>query len=526
MALQGVCEIELRDENGNIVQKTKDKNMITNGLSNIINLDYSMVVRLFGLYTSEYEFHRNIYPIIQKVIGGIYLFSEVQNESVDNIVPNLSKLVGTCSLSKSVINNYFSGMWNINESSLIYNDAGSVIGIKFVYDFGTDKSNGTIKSVSLTTDVGARTVLKDLIGFNFFSGGSTSSSSSFGNFQFNKINPVLEIINRNQTDYSKGYNMYSMNSSYPIITITDSSEIIVVHNVDTTAKNVVIRKYKIKDSVSLNGLLIDDKLAYNEQYFDILKELTFDYSDILIGNDTFSKERVIGSIYCYENYIYMTNAYNKTINIKKIDIQNLQISSSITRTFELGGLNMGVDMTNVALKPIYIYKNYYIISQYVSGELFTSLLFINQSDLTIAKRIKYDLYNESHSAKGLGIPAICGYIGDYVYIRYTYSVGTSGSLDICKTMYADNELNIYELDNEYNMSFYIPIYQKLFKFPYMICREYQFSFSSSYLQGNMSNNSLAVSPYIKFTIDNLQTHVTKTASQTMKVIYTIKDVEE
>ncbi|WP_050636193.1 hypothetical protein [Candidatus Stoquefichus sp. SB1] len=519
MALQGVCEIELRDEQGNVVQRTKDKNMVTNGMSNLVNIDDNMIMKLFNISTKLKHYNLST-PILQRLIGGVYLFSDIQEESVDNIIPNFAKIVGSCSLSTSDINNSHIGIWNVSESNVIYNDDGKIIGIKFVFDFATNKGNGTIRSVSLTTDVGANDLLNNNFCFDFFSGGSSSDPNLYNNYKFNRINPVEQIINNNQNYSSLSYKGYHINNKQAIITITKNFEIVVIHTIDTTSKSFILRKYKIKNEIHLNEVIVDDKLEYNNNYFTLLLEKSISYSDMIISNDNFDISRIVWSTYYYDNNIYFTNAYDKIIKVKKISLSTFDVVENLEQSFEQGGLNNGIP--NSYARTIFVYKNYYVVSQFNSNELFVSLLFINRNNLTIHKKISYDLYNSSHKYKGIYTATMCSYIGDYLYIRHIYLPGTSGELSICKTTFVDSDLNIYEIDNSYDTNKFMPINQEYFKYPFMIGR----SFSGDSVYASGKGNTMAVTPYIKFTIDNLATPVTKTASQTMKVIYTIKDAEQ
>ena len=388
MALEGVCEIELRDEQGNVVQRTKDKNMITNGLSNTVNLDCEMVKRLFSI-EKWIENQTKTTPVLQKIIGGIFLFNEVQDENVNNIVPNFSKLVGTASLSKTVSNNSMVGMWNEDESNVIYNNSGDIIGIKFVFDFPTDRANGSIKSVSLTTDIGARDMLKYPYCFSFFSGSSTNINT---NYYFNKINPVQEILNRNQSDSIAEYRPYGKYNEPYIVTITKNREIVVVHSVDTSSKTFVLRKYSEKNEIGLNNTLVQSTNIFNEKSFNLLQEKTIDYSDVYL--DSVNKNIIIGSIYCYGEHIYVTYGYRKNIIIKKISISDFNIVEKIQKTFENGGINDNhFTSSSSSCRAIFIYGNYYVASQYIKGDSFVSLLFINKDDMTIAKKISYELYS-------------------------------------------------------------------------------------------------------------------------------------
>lgn len=513
--LQGVCEIELRDEKGVVVQKTKDKNMFTNAISNVINADFTKINRLLG---SDYSTNNllRFSPILSKAIGGIYLFNEVQDENTDNIIPNFSKLTGCASMSKSVIDNTYSGLLNINESSIIYNDHADVIGVKFVFDFPTDRSNGTIKSVSLCSDAGAR-YLNKYVGYTKFN----------YTYPLNLIDPIKQIASKNESDASVSFenNTDSMGS---IITMIDNGEIIFLDTIDFSSKTIVLRKYKIRDSIGLNEKFISSSSGYiNKDIMDIVKESIIDVSDVIItyNNLSYWQYSVKSSVFYYDGYIYIANAYKDKIKLKKIDIDNLNVVETVNKSFEQGHLNDGYyhgwNMSNYGTyNSICVYKNYYIVPRSVKEDDYQSILFLDKNSLSIIKEIKFN-NNANEYYYGLEHPLVFGYMGDYLVLQFGY-------MDETKTKntyryFVDADLNFFENKiGEDPKTVYMICQQTMFKYPIVMYKRQSFG---AHWNPSSTYYGLALSLYPKFTIDNLATPVTKTASQTMKVIYTIKDAE-
>lgn len=517
--LQGVCEIELRDEHGNVVQKTKDKNMITNAFSNIINMDTTMFLRMYGSQITKEHYNRCL-PLLEKMIGGIYLFSETQDESADNVVANLTKLTGCAGLSKKTENHNMLGQWNIEESSIIYNDKGQEVGIKFVFDFATNRSNGVIKSVSLTTDLGARINYETKnLGISFYNSPAYYGDSIL--YHPNLINPILEINKKNQVDYNLTERLSSTLIKSEIITVTDKGEIVVGYNADPNSKKMTLRKFSIKNKISLNSYFIGSNFIYDTERFDLILEKDIDVSDFY-QSSTYFENTVLKYTYFYDNYIYITSAYDKDIKLKKISLDTFDVIENLSKRFEPGGINVGINYSsyNYAFRGMFVYKNYYVVAQYINGESDVNILYINQSDMTIAKKKSFTLY-DSTSSKNVGVykACSCGYVGDYLYITVMFHDGSSSNNSyIYKSILADEELNTIEV----KWGPYIPIYQNYFKYPIMLIRRYS---DSTYMSSKEYFSSMILANCVKFTIDNLATPVTKTASQTMKVIYTIKDAE-
>ncbi|MEG0495612.1 MAG: hypothetical protein RR564_05025, partial [Eubacterium sp.] len=151
MAFKGKSTIELRNaKTGEVEQLVKDENMVTNAVANFANPPDS-IVREFGTYSAGFpEMADLMTPLTTQALQGIILFDKNITEDPNIIIPNASQLnqVG-CASDATNSNANYRGVLNIAETKSLEN------GYLYVWDFATDKANGTIKSVALSSPAGA-----------------------------------------------------------------------------------------------------------------------------------------------------------------------------------------------------------------------------------------------------------------------------------------------------------------------------------------------------------------------------------
>lgn len=134
--LKGHTKIILKNEQTGEVEVHEDENLITNALDKIININA-------GLNRAPNDF---ILPIANKALGGIMLFDGELTESEDNIhFPTEAHIVGWAGQTQDA-NDRFRGSYNFLESGKTEH------GFVSVWDFGTTQANGTIKAVARTSN--------------------------------------------------------------------------------------------------------------------------------------------------------------------------------------------------------------------------------------------------------------------------------------------------------------------------------------------------------------------------------------
>lgn len=472
MALKGVCEIELKDENGNIVKKTRDKNMLTNALSRLLNPDMFMLNLLYATNIYMYEFYNTKLPILDKLIGGILLFNQTQDEKADNVTYSANDVIGSGSvMTKLIPDDNRIGTFNKEESSIIKDSNGNDIGIKFVWDFATNQCNGTIRSVSLTSGLsgeflysnGDRLVLTLKEGLNsiypmtFLKGGSSSDSHT----------DTFPIFSDSGSD---------SRMSCIFLTQFKPDELIVIPN------SLEMNRIKIKKNINLTDKATNLCAVGSE----ILK--TVPIKDLgLSSSATFSAGLCFVN---FENSLYYCIVKNKILRIVKYDPETLEATEK--------NIDCSSFITSNGTYSVSIYNNYFVI-------LGSTLFFLDINDYTLVKT--------------LTLNASLTYTGQYG----GYFIVTN--LDGTNTIMLDKELNVIRsqtaTQREGIFKTILPQKNDYVKAPYFMYRNNVFFNNSS-----RPGYGIGIDPHVKFTIDNLATPVTKTASQTMKVIYTIQDVVE
>ena len=147
--LQGVATIQLFNaKTGELEQEVKEHNMITNVIDKVLNPpDYLRM----GLNISS-DSSINIRPYVNSIsdsfFNGVMVFEDNITEDADIVMPPFdNKEIGHAGrVSSSSLSHV--GSYNENESGEITN------GYRRVWDFGTDKANGDISCVCLTSRAG------------------------------------------------------------------------------------------------------------------------------------------------------------------------------------------------------------------------------------------------------------------------------------------------------------------------------------------------------------------------------------
>lgn len=142
--LKGKSVIELTDVRTNEKEIYEDENLITNAVPDILRLNPSGL--MYPLHSSgEAKFKDEIFPVANKLYGGILLFENPLEEDPNNIIPpSDNPIIGYASDNVNSTDNPLRGSANLTESVNLEN------GYKFVWDFSTSQANGRIGSLALT----------------------------------------------------------------------------------------------------------------------------------------------------------------------------------------------------------------------------------------------------------------------------------------------------------------------------------------------------------------------------------------
>lgn len=145
--MRGETKIQLFDsKTGEKVFEHVEKNMITKSLERLLSPKNEW---LYGNTTNNLLGSLGeAFPIYSRMLGGLLLFDSVLPEDENQVLPSASaKAVGHAG-GEYAGANPFRGTYNTTESGPLSE------GYRHVWDFGTDKANGTIHSLSLTSLMG------------------------------------------------------------------------------------------------------------------------------------------------------------------------------------------------------------------------------------------------------------------------------------------------------------------------------------------------------------------------------------
>lgn len=148
LQLHGKTKIELFDAaNGAKVYEQVDENMVTNALQHLVNLPAELTVM-------DNVSNRNCLPalympFLSKALSGLWVFSKQLTENEEYISPSTADV--------KALTGYAGGEYsgsNSKRGSLNLNESGAIDkGYRYVWDFATDKANGTVSCVSLVPRV-------------------------------------------------------------------------------------------------------------------------------------------------------------------------------------------------------------------------------------------------------------------------------------------------------------------------------------------------------------------------------------
>lgn len=505
MTFKGKSTIELRNaETGELEFKTEDENMVTNAVYNLINHHYDH--HYDNAYWNEKPWWC-MSPILKQCYSGILLFSGNLTEDVENIIaPADVKQIGYAQNQYTGANPE-RGNLNVSESKEI-NDGK---GYRFVWDFATDKANGTIRSVALTSLVGGKIgqygqadyaeIYTDkasaISGLIPYVGGSTVSKFGF----VTNSQDISGSIGRTYASYN-----LQLEKCIPVGFFKDASTCTFARfgtspNYLTNAISFVEQKYE-RGSLSIFGSMptkvvkTEKSVTSNKKFCSPLELFTDGdkiYSVAVTASDTF-------------DFIVINGA---TLEIEKEETYTLQDVQFMPYAYPSSSSYNYYHDT-------YYYNGYFYIkctSQYSmikSGsydyKLYDKYYKINKDDLSDYTLIDFSLQDSSVRSffefEGLLGLAVNNYYGS--------------DSQISKVLYPDGTVSAKMV---FGGGF--PIKNKFLKKPTVMGKSLR---SWNYNSGG--DNYLRVSAYSPFlsTINNLSTPVVKNETQTMKVTYEITEI--
>lgn len=461
--MKGHATIELTDVITGRKEIHEDDNLVTNALSWLLNktcgvLHNNPMASAIGEEEDSF---------IKACTGGIFLFKEHIEEDVDTLyAPNDAELVGCGSGIAYSGNSPIPGSYNSIESG--YSDDKS--SYKHVWDFSTSQANGQISCVCLTTRAGG----KITPGVPYYDETYTLQYEPM----FLSGNGIFTI------PYGKNNN----NRSADTLVYSNGKEVYVYAGRSS-------RDGKEYDAYDVYSLNLTNRISMSDLCYEKKKENGYGLLDTFELEVPETYRTFSGYEAALNNgkyrYLVKSNAFglNKVTPGTKIDIWKINIETKeteeiiLTNTLDVT-FESPSNMCGILENSIFL----------VSGNKIYRINIKDISDYTIMKNA-----DETDFILKSGVCCI-------QYNRGKISFFDGGA-------YTNNGIEYIILPNS----------DIVFVRNRMLNRGYAIETSEGIsLLGNSYQTNVYIDPTILVTINNLQSPVTKTASQAMKITYTLE----
>lgn len=494
--VKGKATIQLFNaETGEKEQEVIEENLVTKAVENLLNPPLETVIANNAYMPTNLIY--NSENLITDAYGGLLLFSNTHDENVDNIYPTKdSGLIGYASDSISAVSSK-EGVRNTAESGWINDEEDNHIGYKFVWDFSTSQANGTISSISLTSIGGGSCGAGEKQSSNMiitkkFSGDTISDNPPGNHYIFPYINSfysmsgLIDEIKSNVRSYSNVLYISPIN-------VNDDKFFVLLH----ISENLKIYKIWFKSLSKLSPIKQTNDMKHPLGYLSTEEFISIDslssFDVYISGNKAYVDDDEIhifatGSGAKVSHLIYdLSTGNRKSINNMEIEIKN----------FSSGNIGYLKD------------KEQYILHKS------NILYWISKEGETITQ-ISVDMNDESGTYNYLNSNFMKNHIDNNYYFSFNnilYKIHDNGvyqgitCISLTTSSYKSNFLFVKnDLDKNINIistNIYITT------------------------GGYNTYNSLIYVPlsYYLGTINNLESPVTKTEAQTMKVVYELTESE-
>ena len=544
MKLKGHTTIELTDVNTGKKEVHEDDNLVTNALQQLLSYKGVFDVGQVNMALSPYAYVNKDFALVKNT-GGLLLFDGTIEENVDMIYPPAGiSLVGCGSHIAYAGANLMAGSYNKAESGRVDN------GYKHVWDFGTSQANGQIACACLTTCAGGKI---------------TSGSFPFSSDYILMTNNTNNDDERYETNYcllSDSSTRYNFSKSEGGADSVDSGRTILFLD----GKNNRVLRAHNKDY----GEVYTGSQNFSNSIF-AMGSIDIDIERLPVTSYSIFDKRQISDDVAKENYEDVKRT-TVTVNMPDGLKQKLSQFTSGGTNYYFGlcatcdesniyfsikqGKTSGNDNTVKKNEEIYVWK--------INVDTFDSTWFTVVN--TTGEEIRFASAASGYASKSSGVVVFyCGVFYDYMICfgqssNKIFCIKISDSTEVVEAKYPDGtSFNYnyfysvwYQSKNKINISIGGGLYSgskiivldletKSITYKNMYMNQY-FNFQSSYSSDframyrvagtNMVCSHISASGYYNFvvpgfeqpflvTINNLSSPVLKTASQTMKVTYTL-----
>lgn len=499
--LKGTTTIELTDVKSGQVRKITHENMVTNCVNDMLkNAGFRPASATF----QAYDLGNNI---AESLFGGIFLWKNRLNENAgDYIIPADNECVGYgCELANNTENNMM-GSYNTSESGALEN------GYRHVWDFTTNQANGEISAVSLVPKITGRLGLgleMTKVNTSLF----VSSATSFYELKNNSY-PRPSTILAYPFLYVKGDYVYAVKT----YNLQYSSSYDLDH-VSRNGKKLLIQKIRFPR----NKMHLLEK--YNVHNF-VEEEFSIQLPDELTLSSTATKWYGFCN---YDNghiYLGLTNSSHSTnlsLQICKINIEShackvIPINLTFPNdTYYFGSSSSIIDYHMNLTRYAGVYNNKFVTTgRPYMGDTYNSG-YVDLSAPTVFQRFERQGGNDGYDY----FTDIYGTIGKYLYVGagnirlLNLETGVCSYINLTSDMFE----GITNFSITLSMGYIGQLVQNVDN-PNETYTYARYNDSSAKV-GYFMRNQL---PHVMTTKNNLDTAVTKTSGQTMKVTYVLTEV--
>ena len=473
--VRGFIRVELFDaETKELIRRVEKENLVTNAIQTGIQA-----------YAATNQIN-DFMPIATVGLGGIMLFDDTLDADADNILFPAGAHITGFALQNVNTDNTLMGSKNVSESLV---QKGAEGRSRTVWDFGTSQANGVIKSVALTRSVNPFRPaygLGEIARVEYYSGSSYNTYSS---------KAVLA--------YEDGYAYICHGVSY---NTTKTGE-----NYTTTYTMSIYKEYcpmgvyKVGDDPTWRQGC-PNELVQTVTWAQTTENRTELYAHEFIRVDYGDADESAYLIWSRGN-----SSGNGKLLVTKITRDGLTWSADDTEEITCAGVQFAT-WYGVPVNGFYVMVSY-------DGASFYKVNMDNPQDIRqipLPDGWKVRSYDSNRSTEiyGYGCGNVCPARGGAVYFT-AETVRTNGtqSKKVYRPaiLYPDGIIKLYGAD--YGSSDYPYTY-----ISYACANGYAFGDDKdSYVEGRYLSNYLG-------TVANLPSPITKNASQTLKITYTLVDV--
>ena len=508
MALHGSATIELTNADGS-KQVVKHDNIVTNAANEMLRSyrgEQPVITRLSSIGTSY----------VTQLFGGIMLFNKPLNNKPEDYAINTTKITGYASQDAYNGTDVARGSANLVESGL--QEDGSY---KLVFDFDTSKANGQIQSLGLCPNIMGQIGASDVI---------DTFSSYYKSFDLSRTGgTTIDTYGRmlDSSGITDGVDNWSMRL---VAVIGDIAYAVNYYNVYfdgghkaqiVTQNGGILKLYKFRLGAFSVGL---GNKAGRAQFLECIDvQLPSDFISTLYTSTGYSAY-IISYYFDVDNKklivfpctIKTDVPVNGTVMYCEIDMMNNMAVTKRTFTNTTAGVlysyyngTIGFREQRVSSHLLYILKNHIVLVTYVASAGKCRMYVIDKTDNSKVVEAKiggvsFEEFKYKNNYESGFAPI---FVSDNILV-FARIFDNNGNNNVYIL-----DLTTGELKQTNAKGFYI---NSMVSFgniatvfacdPYLACET-------------------TLNPFILTTKNNLDTPVTKTASQTMKITYTLTESE-